>query len=302
MQKIKENEIKHVNSTKVSPLCEKNKIKHSALCCIYCGKSYKTRLNLDKHLILCEITHKSTRSCGSKSLNGDDDDDYDDYDDNNINSISSKKLYQIVMQLALKCNRLENKVADLSKYVTKKIQKVDIIEHLNNKSKSTNLPKLLFENITEIITVEQTDVEFLFHNSFMETVNLVLSRSIYNINEQNHQLPIAAFTQKANTIYVYTKNNIHEHNNNLSSQNPSWSIVSRESFIRFLNIIQFKISKAFSEWRKKNAQLLNDNDNHCILYDKTFSKLMEPDFKIEKTFVKFYNNIYKGTITPLEKV
>ena len=36
-----------------------NKIKQTALCCIYCGKSYKTRINLDKHLILCEIYHKS---------------------------------------------------------------------------------------------------------------------------------------------------------------------------------------------------------------------------------------------------
>jgi hypothetical protein len=62
--------------------------------------------------------------------------------------------------------------------------------------------------------------------------------------------------------------------------------------VDFLNIVQFKISKAFSEWRKNNAQMLNDDDNHCILYDKTFSKLMEPDFKIEKTFVKFYNNTY----------
>jgi hypothetical protein len=80
----------------------------------------------------------------------------------------------------------------------------------------------------------------------------------------------------------------------------------RENFIRFLNIVQFKISKAFSEWRKKNAQLLNDSDGQCILYDKTFSKLMEPDFKVEKTFVKFYNNTYnklsRATPPPLEKV
>jgi len=281
----------------IVPLYEKNKIKQSALCCIYCGKSYKTRLNLEKHLILCEITHKSKRQISAS--NGDTYDD-DDVDDSMSQNISSKKLYQIVMQLALKCNRLENKVADLSKYVTKKIQKIDVIDYLNNKTTSTNSSSttrpLLFENITEIITVEQSDIEFLFHNSFMETVNLILSRSIYKENGNSEcTLPIASFTQKANIIYVYTKNQ--EQN-----QNPSWSIVTREKFIRFLNIIQFKISKALSEWRKINAQLLNDSDGQCILYDKTFSKLMEPDFKIEKTYIKFYNNIYRGTHTPLEKV
>jgi hypothetical protein len=143
---------------------------------------------------------------------------------------------------------------------------------------------LLFETITEIIKVEQSDIEFLFHNSFLETINLILSRSIYKDNEK-FELPIACFKEKKNIIYVYSKNN----NNN---QKPTWSIVTRENFIRFLNIVQFKISKAFSEWRKKNSELLDENDNHCILYDKTFSKLMEPDFKLEKTFVRFYNSIY----------
>jgi hypothetical protein len=281
---------------------EKNKIKHSAMCCIYCGKSYKTKMNLDKHLILCEITHKSNRAnvaSQSKCNTYDNDDDADLMQQ----VVSSKKLYQIVMQLALKCNRLESKVADLSKYNNKKIQKIDIIEHLNSSTaKFTNTSTtnhLLFENITEIITVEENDIEFLFHNSFMETVNLILSRSIYKKDNEDNVLPIAAFKEKKNIIYVYSKNES-------QNQNPCWSIVTRENFIRFLNIVQFKISKAFSEWRKKNAQLLNDSDGQCILYDKTFSKLMEPDFKIEKTFVKFYNNTYnkltRVSIPPLEKV
>jgi len=263
---------------------EQNKIKHSAMCCIYCGKSYKTRMNLDKHVILCEITNKSKRVNASS---GD-----DDTDELQEQTISSKKLYQLVVQLALKCNRLENKVTDLSKHVTKKIQKIDFIDYLNTKSNQP-YPQLLFENITEIIKVEQSDIEFLFHNSFLETVNLILSRTIYKDNEPG-TFPIAAFKEKKNTIYVYSKNN---NQNSNQTQQPMWSIVTRENFIRFLNIIQFKISKAFSEWRKNNAQILNDNDNHCILYDKTFSKLMEPDFKIEKTFIKFYNNIYRGNLS-----
>jgi hypothetical protein len=270
---------------------EKNKIKHSVMCCIYCGKSYKTRMNLEKHLILCEITQQSKSSFS-----------YSNNDDNDIDTetdISSKKLYQIVVQLSLKCNRLENKLADLSKCITKKMEKIDIIDYLNSTTRTTNYPTLLFENITEIINVEQSDIEFLFHNSFLDTVNNILSRNIYDNNAKN-ELPIASFKEKKNTIYVYSKNNDHNQNNN-QTQNPTWMIVTREKFIRFLNIIQFKISKAFSEWRKNNSQLLNDNDNHSILYDKTFSKLMEPDFKIEKTFVKFYNNIYKGNLSTFEK-
>ena len=275
---------------------EQNKIKHSAMCCIYCGKSYKTRSNLEKHLILCEITHKSK---SVKKSTHDDNDDIAEFQEQQ-EQMSSKKLYQIVMQLALKCNRLESKVTDLSKYVNKKIQKIDLIDYLNNRTRRTNNPKLLFENITEIIKVEQSDIEFLFHNSFLETVNLILSRSIYRDNNQNqeNEIPIAAFKEKPSTIYVYTKEQSQQQQQ--QSQNPTWSIVTREKFTRFLNILQFKISKAFSEWRKHNAQTLIENDNHCILYDKTFSKLMEPDFKIEKNFIKFYNAIYKGIFIKVE--
>jgi uncharacterized protein YeeX (DUF496 family) len=220
---------------------------------------------------------------------------------NNNNNSSTKKLYEIVMHLALKCNKLENKVSDLSKYVSKQNKKIDVLGYLNTNTNEKML--LVFENIAELIVVEHSDIEFLFHNNFMDTINNILSRSIYNNkpgnNNVNIMLPIAAFTQKANIIYVYTKNNNPITSSSSSCQTPYWTIVTRESFIRFMNILQFKVSKALSEWRKKNIQLLNESDSQCILYDKTFSKLMDLDFKIEKTYIKFYNNMYNKLKTPI---
>ena len=32
-----------------------NRIKQPSQCCINCGKSYIKRVNLDKHLVICEI-------------------------------------------------------------------------------------------------------------------------------------------------------------------------------------------------------------------------------------------------------
>jgi len=113
----------------------------------------------------------------------------------------------------------------------------------------------------------------------LETMNHILSKNIY-IHEN---LPIVAFTQKTNTIYIYTK---------INDQQTSWIIMPNDKLIRFLNIIQFKISKAFSEWRKNNLQILNEDDTQSLLYDKTFSKLMTPEFKITATYNKYYSNIY----------
>jgi len=277
-----------IKANNIIPMCEKNKIKCSSLCCVYCGKTYKKRLNLEKHILLCEITRKPGHSIKKSE---DEDTDGDAF----IENISSKNLCKMVIQLAMKCNKLENTVSELSKYVNKKIQKIDIIEYLNENTKSTNKQIVLFENITEFISVEESDVEFLFYNSFIETVNTILARYIYKPSEKSEiQIPIRAFTQKQNILYIYT-NNIGDNNNN----NYSWTIITKEKLVRFLNIIQFKISKAFSEWRKKNSQQLIMEDSKSILYDKTFSKLMEPEFKIEKTYNKFYNNIYNNLKHPI---
>lgn len=271
-----------------------NLIKHPAICCVYCGKSYKTRLNLDKHLILCEIAYKSKKTKHSKdnSLYCNENDD---------EAPSQKMLYKIILELSLKCNKLETKVNEMSKYITKKKQKINILDYLNSENYSNyNKPELLFENITDIVCVEQSDIEILFHNSFIHTLIHILSKIITpntatnsgdDESSGNKILPIAAFTQKINTIYVYT--------NDSNTQIPSWMIISKDKLVRLLNIIQFKMSKALSEWRKKNIQLLNENDSQSILYDKTFSKLMEPDFKTDTIYNKYYNNIYNKFKTEL---
>ena len=250
-----------------------NKIKQSSLCCVYCGKNYKTKSYLDKHILICEIWHKSKNktNCNNNNnyQNNDDDDDFV--------VPSQKKMYQIILDLAFKCNRLENKVSELNKFMTKKIKKIDVLEFLNN---DLQKPSIIFDNMTDLIKVNQSDIEYLFHNSFLETVNYILSRNIYkneDITTNTDPLPITCFIQKPNNIYIYDK---------------TWQIISREKLIRFLNIIQFKISKAFSEWRKTNVQILVENDSASILYDKTFSKLMAPEFKKDVTYNKYYNNIY----------
>ena len=251
-----------------------NKIKQSSLCCVYCGKSYKTKSYLDKHIILCEIWHKSKNKTNSNNNNH-----YQNNEDDDDEFVvpSQKKMYQIILDLAFKCNTLENKVNELNKFMTKKIKKIDILEFLNN---DLQKPSIIFDNMSDLIKVNQSDIEYLFHNSFLETVNYILSRNIYkneDITTNTDPLPITCFIQKPNNIYIYDK---------------TWQIISREKLIRFLNIIQFKISKAFSEWRKTNIQILVENDSASILYDKTFSKLMAPEFKKDVTYNKYYNNIY----------
>jgi hypothetical protein len=248
-----------------------NKIKQSVLCCTYCGKSYKSKITLDKHFILCEITNKLK----SKPSNEDD----------NILP-SQKQMYQIIIDLVLKCNRLESKVDHLSSFISKKINKINIVDYLSSIKK----PQSLFDNFNETMNVEQSDVEYLFHNSFKDTFSNILSRTLNKNIEMSETLPFVSFVEKVNIIYIYTVNSTYNDNN--SVQNYGWIIAPREKIIRFLNIIQLKMSKALSEWRKNNLCLLNENDGKSILYDKTYSKLIGVNFKIDDNYNKFYSIIY----------
>ena len=82
--------------------------------CSYCGKHYKTRINLNKHQILCETL---TRAKKSKTSNNNDKEDFLEP------TPSSKQMYKIILDLALKCNHLEEKLEEMQKWVDKKKKK-----------------------------------------------------------------------------------------------------------------------------------------------------------------------------------
>ena len=238
-----------------------NKIKQSSACCVICGKGYKTRRNLEKHIILCELTHNSKKSPSIRE------------EDEPLPS--PYRMYQMLIELSQKYNRLDEKVDELNKWVIKKKKKINVLEWLN-----TNItPEVVFGNATEKVIVLDEDIEFMLNNTFNDTLNVIFSRSIYIINEQNN--PIIAFSQKPNIFYIYDK----------IEDACVWSELSKDKLIRFLSIVQMKISKAFCEWKKKNKDILS-TDKMATLCDKATVKLMTPEFKQESTLSKIRSIMY----------
>jgi hypothetical protein len=250
-----------------------NKIKQSSSCCVICGKGYKTRKNLEKHIILCEFSYNSKKS-PSMSMREEDDDPLP----------SPYRMYQLLLELSQKYNRLNEKVDELNKWVIKKKKKINVLEWLN-----TNItPEIVFGNVVEKVIVLDEDVEFMLNNTFNDTLNVIFSRSIYIINEQNN--PIFAFSQKSNIFYIYDK--IETDKIETDKANTCvWMELSKEKLIRFLCIVQMKMSKAFCEWKKKNKDALNE-DKMATLCDKATVKLMSQEFKQESTLSKIRSIMY----------
>ena len=244
-----------------------NLIKQPAQCCIHCGKSYKKKTNLDKHIILCELLNKS-----KKSLIIEDEEDLP----------SQRQMYKMLLELGIKFNRLEEKIDELNKWVVKKKKKINVIEWLN-----TNItPEIKFDNLIEKILIIKEDVKYLFDNSFAETLNKIFSRNIYNLSESEY--PIFAFVQKINIFYIY------------ENEENGWIELSRENLMRFLNKVHMKLLRIYSQYKKENESKICDDESFSILCDKTTLKMMNVDFRQDNILGKIKSNMYSRMKTDMK--
>jgi uncharacterized protein YeeX (DUF496 family) len=185
-----------------------NKIKQPAQCCTYCGKSYKKKSNLDKHFVVCELLQVGKKRNSNIERNQDEDEAIP----------SQQKMFQMLVELGQKYNKLEEKVEEMNKWIVKKKKKINGIEWLNTNIK----PTINFHSIIDTIIINEDDIKFLFENSFNDLLNEVFSRTIYS-----KDFPIFAFVQKPNLFYIY-------------DSEIGWIELSRERMIKFLNKVHMK--------------------------------------------------------------
>lgn len=247
-----------------------NKIKQSAECCVYCGKGYKAKKNLEKHIILCEIYHNPKK----RKIVIEDDEPLP----------SQKTLYEMVIQLTLKCNKMESKIEELNKLLIKEKKKINVIEWLNNNKKLD----ISYDDFIDKINITNENIECLFKNSFNDTFIEIFSKLIETYNEN---IPIKCFVQKNGHFYIYNKNDEGEF---------SWNELTREKLIYSLNKIHMKISKEMYLWKQKNSEYINKSDNNTLLYDKAYLKLMSVDFRQDPTFNKIKSSIFSLLKTDLK--
>jgi hypothetical protein len=240
--------------------------------CEFCGKCYKTIVNLNKHILLCEVVNRCVNKPGiiDKSINE--------------NLPSQETMYKIIESLAIKYNKLEEKMEQLQKWVDKKKKKINIIEWLNENDKIK--PSYTFNSIFDKLNITQTTVDFLFSNSFYDTVNEILSNYYNNhnnnCNPENNTIPLFAFNQKANLIYVFNRHD----------SQSSWKEISKDQLVDFLDKIQTKITRCLKEWKKINEDKVRNDNKYSELYSKTIIKIMDVKFNNETTISRYKSLLY----------
>jgi hypothetical protein len=253
-----------------------NKYNSHPIYCEFCGKCYKTIVNLNKHILLCEVVNRTLNKPGTidKPINE--------------NLPSPENMYKIIESLAIKYNKLEEKMEQLQKWVDKKKKKINIIEWLNENDKIK--PSYTLNSIFDKLNITQTTVDFLFSNSFYDTINEILSTFHNNnnnnntCNPENNAIPLFAFNQKANVIYVFNKNAVVEE--------TSWKELSKDELADFLDKLQTKISKCLKAWKNINEDKVRNDNKYSELYSKTIIKIMDVKFNNETTITKYKSLLY----------
>jgi hypothetical protein len=237
-----------------------NLIKQPSQCCTYCGKSYKKKTNLEKHSVLCELINRSTKRNG---LIIDDEEEIP----------SQRKVYHMLLELGLRFSRLEENIEEINKFIIKKKKKINVIEWLNTNVK----PSIKFENLIEKVSITDDDVQNIFEKSFLDTLNYIFSRNIYNTSEE---YPILAFIQKPNIFYIY------------QNDDEKWIELNKENLIKFLNKIYMKLFRLFSQYKKENTDKIRCDESFSLLCDKTSIKMMNIDFRQESILSKIKTTMY----------
>ena len=191
-------------------------------------------------------------------------------------------MFQILLELGNKFNRLEEKVDELNKWVVKKKKKINVIDWLN-----TNMtPEIKFDNLIEKIIITDDDIKYLFEHSFADTLNHIFSRNIYNLSESEY--PIFAFIQKPGIFYIY------------ENEEVKWIELIKDNLIKFLNKVHMKLFRMFRQHKSDNSDKIQDDESFSLLCDKTCKKIMDVDFRQESILGKIRTNMYSRMNTDMK--
>jgi uncharacterized protein YeeX (DUF496 family) len=251
--------------------------------CSLCSKNYKVKKSYDKHLLLCNVISKSIRERKA---------------DNEIseNIPSMREMYNIIQILILKNDRLEKQVEKMSTWIHNNKKKVNILEWLNE----NNRPPITFDVWLERVEINKEDMECVITHNFIEGIHMIVKRLIhtnYGENESQNDidqskctekipldeyeyLPIKAFEQKENILYVFN--------------GTEWNIINHEQYTKLLNKLTKGLISQLKLWQDEHKNKLFER-GFSEKYIEYVKKLTGGDLSLEQQSYKikqsFYNHL-----------
>jgi hypothetical protein len=215
--------------------------------CNHCGKKHTRKTSHERHVLICELIDCSKREkkCESEETS---------------DIPNHFQLYKIVQELALKNAILEEKMAEMQKWLNNK-KKIDVVQWLIANRKVL----LSFSEWQKTMIVKPEHIDLLIEENIVKAICDIITE---NIKPCENSCPIACFQQKTNLFYIFYEE---------GDQN-GWKRATPDDFTLFIKHIHKKIWIEFTHWKQLNNVKIKSNSKMEDLCARTTIKLSGLNF------------------------
>jgi len=255
--------------------------------CEYCSKIYIRKKPFIHHKLMCELSYKNSKREEKY---------YRDVEETTVSNIpSQRELYEIIITLNNKYDKLQNDYDMLKRYIYDKKQKIEILDWLNQNS----CLEIGFYELFLNIKLSEEDLNIVFEKDYINGIVEIILKFIDHKKNlfKNGEIPLKAFVQKEGILYIYScvENNSRDANviSEIDYSKYCWKIMSSEVMDKFIRIISVQLLVLFKQWHVKNEQLM-DMDKFNELYIKNLKCVMGGKFKDFEKNIKIKNYLYRN--------
>jgi len=203
--------------------------------CEFCHIKKYTKQMFDRHSHFCQWKHSSELDRDASEI-----------------TPTMKILFQYVLDLNEKCNRLENTVEKLKKQT---IAKKSVFEYLQ----SIALPRHFQQWFDDCVVDEVHHLRILFEKGMSECIQSVLFGD--SVDADQSALPFRCFTQKPNTIFVYIEekdeDDVEKDDDVLKKH---WRSMDPHEFNKMIKRISHRITRTYIQWKNQHRDEIETNE------------------------------------------
>jgi hypothetical protein len=234
--------------------------------CPHCLKKYTNKKDAQKHILMCEILSKTPRAIQIE-------------EENTTGLPSHDELCFIVMELARKNRALELKLEQITNWAERQRKKISVTDWLNQNRQGPDVPNYASFKDTLSKTINQTHVEYLLSNTFIDTMLRIFSDTDCSA--------LFSLANKPQLFYMYKSEGSEG-----SEATGTWVIMGRTDLVDLLNYVHSKFLRELIKWKKVNEEVVAKNEQVCKQYNKMMIKFSEIDFDHDATLCKMRSGIH----------
>lgn len=239
---------------------EKTLIKVKSYRCTNCLKVYSSKVYFDRHIACCKLMMLNDKERNLEI-------------EKNQDIPSIDKLYEIIKTLVTEQNKMKKELDTLKRFVNTKKKQIDVFEYLNKSIK----PLQTYKQWIQTLDYTNDDLDVLLEETYLNAMNKYFENLFGNINEEDLKIPIRAFTEKQNILYIYeydiNENNEDEDDNEQIQKEPKWIKLNDDYWKLLIKHITSLMFDKFKEWQDENEDRFEE-ESFSIKYHSNIKKIM----------------------------